>query len=71
MRVQGTTRKGQMPLPNIHLNTGNYPQSGKELNNFSTISDISHISQFYADKPQNIIIPLNLKNNNTFTNAVF
>ena len=30
MRVQGTTCtwKEQMPLPNIHLNKGKYPQSG-------------------------------------------
>ena len=30
MRAQGTTWKEQMPLPNIHLNQGKYPQSGKE-----------------------------------------
>ena len=40
-----TTWKGQMPLPNIHLiNNSKYPQSGKEIKTFSTISDISHSS---------------------------
>ena len=39
-----------MPLPNIHLNKGKYPQSGKEINNVSTISDTSCISQVNADK---------------------
>ena len=28
---QGTTWEGQMPLPNIHLHKGKYPQNGKEL----------------------------------------
>ena len=28
---QGTTWKGQWPLPNIHDNKGKYPQSGKEI----------------------------------------
>ena len=43
-----------MPLPNIHLKKGKYPQSGKELKHFRTISDIIyHISQLYADKPNN------------------
>ena len=27
-RVQRTTRNGQMPLPNIHLNMGKFPLSG-------------------------------------------
>ena len=31
-----------MPLPNIHLKKGKYPQSGKELINFSTIPDMPH-----------------------------
>ena len=52
MRIQGTTWKRQMTLPNIHLNNGKYPQSSKENKTFSTISDISHISQGYADKPK-------------------
>ena len=52
MRVQGTTWKEQIPLPNIHLNKGKYSQSGKELKNVSNISDISHTSQVYADKPK-------------------
>ena len=29
-RVQGTTCKEQIPLPNIHLNKGKYPQSSRE-----------------------------------------
>ena len=40
---------------NIHLNKGNYPQCGKELTNFSIISDVSyigHTSQVYADMPK-------------------
>ena len=49
-RVQGTTWKEQMPLANMHLSMGKYPQSGEELKNVSSISDISHISQVYADK---------------------
>ena len=49
---QGTTSKGQMQLPNIHINKGKYPQSSKELYIFSTISDISCISQVYVDKPK-------------------
>ena len=44
--------KGQMPLPNIHINKGKYPQSGKEIKTFNTISNISCISQVYADKPK-------------------
>ena len=52
MRVQGTTWKEQMPLPNIHLNNGKYPQNDKEVKFFSSISDISHISQVYADNPK-------------------
>ena len=44
--------KGQMPLPNIHLKKGKYLQTGEEPLNFSTISDISHNSQVYADKPK-------------------
>ena len=40
-----------MPLLNIHLNKGKYPQNSKELKYFSTIADISHTSQVYADKP--------------------
>ena len=52
MRVHGTTLKAQMPLPNIHINNGKCPQSGKELKNFSTISDISQTSQVYAEKPK-------------------
>ena len=31
-RVQGTTWKEQMPLPNIHLCKGKYPENGKEFN---------------------------------------
>ena len=54
MKVRGTTWKEQMPLPNTHLNKGKYSQSGKELKNFSTIYDISLISQIYADKPKQI-----------------
>ena len=42
MRVQGTTCKEQIPLPNIHFNKGKYPQSGKEIYNFSIISDIHY-----------------------------
>ena len=38
-----------MPLSNIHINKGRYPQSGDEDLNVSTISDISQISQVYAD----------------------
>ena len=52
MRIQGTTIKGEMPLPNIYLNKGKYPQSGKEMITFSTMSDINRISQVYADKPK-------------------
>ena len=52
MRFQGTNWKEQMPLPNIHLKKGIYPQSGKELKHFSTISDISHTSQVHTDKPK-------------------
>ena len=37
MRVQGTTWKEQMPLPNIHLNNGKYPQNSKGLTFFRTI----------------------------------
>ena len=51
-RVQGTTWKEEMQLPNIQLNKGKYPQSGKELFNFSIVSDISHTSQVNADKPK-------------------
>ena len=50
-RVQGTTWKGQMHFPNIHLNQGKYPHSGEDTLNVSTLSGISHISQGYADKP--------------------
>ena len=39
-------------LPTIHLNQGKYPQDGKELKNVSIISDISHTSQVYRDKPK-------------------
>ena len=52
MRVQGTTRKEQMPLPNIHVNNGHYPPGGKELKFFSILADISPTSQVYADKPK-------------------
>ena len=54
MRVQGTTWKEQMALPNIHFNhsKGNYPQSGKELKHFSITSEISHTWQVYANKPK-------------------
>ena len=41
-----------MPLPNIHLNKGKYTPCGKEPKCFSTISDINHISQVYADNPK-------------------
>ena len=34
MRVQGTTWNEQVPLPNIHLHKGKYPQSGKETLTF-------------------------------------
>ena len=44
-----------MPLPNIHLNKGKYPQSSKELKHVSTISDIRRIIQDYADKPKQLI----------------
>ena len=50
-RVQGTTLKYQLPLPNIHLNKGKYPHSGDADLNGSRISDISHISQVYKDMP--------------------
>ena len=52
MRFQGITRKGQMTSSNIHLNNGKYPQSSKQIKNYSTISDISLISKVYADKPK-------------------
>ena len=52
MIIQGITWKGQMPLPNIHLSKGKYPQSAKEITNFSIVSDINRISQAYADKPK-------------------
>ena len=42
-----------MPLPNNHLNKGKYPQSGEEDLNGSTISDISHISQFIQTNTHN------------------
>ena len=51
-RVQRTNWKGPIKLPNIHVNKGKYPYSGKELLNFSTISGISPTSQVYADKPK-------------------
>ena len=41
-----------MPLPNIHLNKSNYPKSGEGALNVSTISNISHISQVYAENPK-------------------
>ena len=41
-----------MPLQDIHVGTGKYSQSGDEDLNGSTISDISHISQVYRDKPK-------------------
>ena len=47
---QGTMSKGQMILPNIHINNSKYPYSIQEAIHFSTISYISHISQVYADK---------------------
>ena len=50
--IQGTTWKGQMPLPNIHRNKVKYSQSGDKYVNVSTISNISHISQVYTDKPR-------------------
>ena len=50
--VHGTTWKRQMPLSNIHLSKGYYPQSDTKLKHFSIISDMSHISQVYADKPK-------------------
>ena len=50
MRVQGTSRKEQMPLPNIHLNKGKYGLSGKEIKNVGIITDLSHTNQVYADK---------------------
>ena len=43
--------KRQILLPNIHLCKGKYPQSSEEPLHFSTTSDISHISEVYADKP--------------------
>ena len=52
MKVQGTTCKEHISLPNIHLNQDKYPQSGKELENFSIISDINLTSQVYGDKPK-------------------
>ena len=53
--VQGTTCKGQIPLPNIHRNKGKYPLYGKELLNVISICAISHISQFYANKPKQYV----------------
>ena len=41
-----------MAFPNILRNKDKYPQSGEEPLNLSIISDISHISQVYADKPK-------------------
>ena len=41
-KVHGTIWKEQMPLPNIHLNKGKYLRCGKELKNFSILSDMSH-----------------------------
>ena len=55
MRIQGTTLKGQMRLPNILVSNGKYPQSGKEIKIVCTITDISGISQVYADKPKQSI----------------
>ena len=41
--------KGQIPLANIRFNKGKYPQSSEEPLDFSTVSDISYISQVYSD----------------------
>ena len=50
-RVQKTTRKGQIPLPNIHLNNGKYQYNRQNPLTFSNMSTISHINcQVYADK---------------------
>ena len=46
------SEKTQMPLPNIPLNKGKYPKSGEEPLHFSTICDISHISQDFANNPK-------------------
>ena len=50
--VVGTIWNVWIPLPNILINKGKYPQSGEESLTVSTISDTSHISQVYADKPK-------------------
>ena len=41
-----------MTLPHIHVSKSKYQQSGKERKNVSTLSDISHTNQVYADKPK-------------------
>ena len=53
MRIQGTTREGQMPLPNIRLNKGKYAQSGKEITNHSTIPDKAALARFMQTSPNN------------------
>ena len=53
-QVQGTARKGQMPLANIHLNKDKYPHSGEEPWNFSTASDIqATFAKFMQKSPNN------------------
>ena len=43
-----------MPLPHIHGIKGNYPYSNEGALNFSNISDLSHISQVYANNTKQL-----------------
>ena len=53
LKVQGTSWKEQMPLPNIHLNKGKWPQSGKELYTFSSISIYAILVKFMKTSQNN------------------
>ena len=44
--------KGQMQLPNIHLNKSKYPLYGKETFSVISVCAIFHISKCYANKPK-------------------
>ena len=52
-RFQGTTLIGQMPLPNIHLNKGKYPYSGKEPLNLVLCLISATVAKFMQTSPNN------------------
>ena len=53
LKVQGTSWKEQMPLPNVHLIKGTYPRSSKENLKFSSIYDKSTLIKFMQTSQNN------------------